>query len=70
MTKETPSSSKQSEAKARRAAALGLVFKNGWYVLPSRGAVVANQLIDEIQEELDRDDARAAGARKRDNFPV
>jgi hypothetical protein len=39
----------------------GLLYKDGWYVLPSRGVVVTNELIDKIQEELDQDDARAAG---------
>ena len=39
----------------------GLIYEDGWYVLPSRGAVVTNELIDEIQEELDREDARIAG---------
>jgi len=37
------------------------VMKNGWYVLPSRGGVVTNEMIDKIQEELDQEDARAAG---------
>ena len=37
-----------------------LLYRNGWYVLPSRGGVVTNELIDKIQEELDRDDARIA----------
>lgn len=37
------------------------VMKNGWYVLPSRGGVVTNEMIDKIQEELDLEDARAAG---------
>jgi hypothetical protein len=43
------------------AAPHGLLYEDGWYVLPARGAVVTNELIDKIQEELDRDDARAAG---------
>jgi hypothetical protein len=37
------------------------VKKNGWYVLPSRGGVITNEMIDKIQEELDLEDARAAG---------
>jgi len=37
-----------------------LLYRNGWYVLPSRGGVVTNELIDKIQEELDREDARVA----------
>jgi hypothetical protein len=39
----------------------GLLYEDGWYVLPSRGGIVTNELIDKIQEELDRDDARASG---------
>jgi hypothetical protein len=39
----------------------GLLYEDGWYVLPSRGGIITNQLIDEIQEELDQEDARAAG---------
>jgi hypothetical protein len=38
----------------------GLLYRNGWYVLPSRGGLVTNEMIDKIQEELDREDARAA----------
>jgi hypothetical protein len=48
-------------AGASEAAPHGLLYRDGWYVLPSRGAVVTNELIDKIQEELDQDDARAAG---------
>ncbi len=48
-------------AEGREAAPDGLLYEDGWYVLPSRGAVVTNELIDKIQEELDQDDARAAG---------
>ena len=39
----------------------GFLYEDGWYVLPSRGGVVTNELIDEIQQQLDRDDARLAG---------
>ena len=39
----------------------GLLYQEGWYVLPSRGAVVTNELIDKIQEQLDREDAGIAG---------
>jgi hypothetical protein len=39
----------------------GFLYEDGWYVLPSRGGVVPNELIDKIQEQLDRDDARLAG---------
>ena len=46
------------------AAAARLLYEDGWYVLPSRGAVVTNELIDKIQEELDQDDARAAGCER------
>jgi hypothetical protein len=42
-----------------------LLYRNGWYVLPSRGGVVTNELIDKIQEELDREDARIAGGERR-----
>jgi hypothetical protein len=45
------------KAQPRRAS---LLYRNGWYVLPSRGVVVTNELIDKIQEELDREDARIA----------
>lgn len=34
------------------------VLKDGWYVLPSRGGVVTNEMIDRIQQELDEEDAR------------
>jgi hypothetical protein len=37
-----------------------LLYRNGWHVLPSRGAVVTNEMINKIQEELDREDARIA----------
>ncbi len=47
-----------------QAAPHGLLYEDGWYVLPSRGAVVTNELIDKIQEELDQDDARAAGCER------
>jgi Arc/MetJ family transcription regulator len=39
----------------------GLLYEDGWYVRPSRGGIVTNELIDRIEEELDRDDARPAG---------
>jgi hypothetical protein len=39
----------------------GLLYEDGWYVLPSRGAIVTNALIDQIQQELDEEDARTAG---------
>jgi hypothetical protein len=46
--------------KSRRLESLGLIFRNGWYVLPSRGRVVTSELIEKIQEELDREDALRA----------
>ncbi len=42
-------------------AAPSFVLKDGWYVLPSRGAVITNELIDRIQEELDLEDAGIVG---------
>jgi len=39
----------------------GLLYQDGWYVLPSRGGIVTSELIDKIQEELDHNDARLAG---------
>jgi hypothetical protein len=36
------------------------VLKDGWYVLPSRGAVVTNELVRLIQQETDEEDARVA----------
>ena len=42
----------------------GLLYEDGWYVLPSRGAIVTNELIDRIQQELDEEDARAAGCER------
>jgi ribbon-helix-helix CopG family protein len=50
-----------ASAEGGEAAPHGLLYQDGWYVLPSRGAVVTNELIDKIQEELDQDDARLAG---------
>ena len=47
------------KAQPRRAS---LLYRNGWYVLPPRGGIVTNELIDKIQEELDREDARIAGS--------
>ena len=53
-----------ADAERGEAAPHGLLYKDGWYVLPSRGGVVTNEMIDKIQEELDRDDARAAGGER------
>jgi hypothetical protein len=39
----------------------GLLYEDGWYVRPSRGGIITNELIDRIEEELDREDARPAG---------
>jgi len=50
-----------ADTEGGKAAPHGLLYKDGWYVLPPRGVLVTNELIDKIQEELDRDDARAAG---------
>ena len=50
-----------AEGSGSKGAAERLLYEDGWYVLPPRGAVVTNELIDKIQEELDQDDARAAG---------
>lgn len=38
-----------------------LLYEDGWYVRPSRGGIVTNELIDRIEEELDSDDAGSAG---------
>jgi hypothetical protein len=51
-------------ASGAAAAPHGLLYEDGWYVLPSRGGVVTNELIGKIQEQLDRDDARAAGCER------
>jgi hypothetical protein len=32
-------------------------LKDGWYVQPSRGGVVTNEMIAKIEEELDAEDA-------------
>ncbi len=46
----------------------GFLYEDGWYVRPSRGGIITNELIDRITEELDREDAcligrqRASGA--------
>ncbi len=46
------------QAKARRAASIGLVFKNGWYVLPSRGGPpVTSELVQRLLDEADLEDA-------------
>ena len=39
----------------------GLLYEDGWYVRPSRGGIITNELIDRIEEELDSEDARPAG---------
>ena len=39
----------------------GFLYEDGWYVRPSRGGIITNELIDRIEEELDREDARPAG---------
>ena len=35
----------------------GAVLKNGWYVLPSRGGIVTNQMVERLIEEADLEDA-------------
>ena len=59
MTKPPRTDDKQSrKTKAQRAASLGLVFKNGWYVLPSRGGPpVTNELVQRLLDEADLEDA-------------
>jgi hypothetical protein len=43
---------------ARRAASLGLIFKDGWYVLPSRGGPpVTTELVQRLLDEADLEDA-------------
>jgi hypothetical protein len=45
-------------AKVRRAASLGLVFKEGWYVLPSRGGPpVTTELVQRLLDDVDLEDA-------------
>ena len=39
------------------------VPKDGWYVLPSRGGVITNEMIDRIQREIDEEDQRRATGR-------
>jgi hypothetical protein len=47
-----------SEAKARRAASLGLVFEDGWYVRPSRGGPpVTTELVQRWLDDADFEDA-------------
>jgi hypothetical protein len=54
----------QDATAADTAAPHGLLYEEGWYVMPSRGGIVTNELVDKIQEELDRDDARLAGRQR------
>ena len=35
----------------------GAVLKNGWYVLPSRGGIVTNEMVARLLEEADLEDA-------------
>jgi hypothetical protein len=63
MAKSTPSSDKpvpNAEA-ARRAASLGLVFKNGWYVPSRSGPPVTSELVQHLLDEADLEDAGLAG---------
>jgi len=55
---------RDAAASGAAAAPHGLLYEDGWYVLPSRGGVVTNELIEKIQEELDREDARVAGCER------
>jgi hypothetical protein len=53
-TKKHPSAA----AKARRAKALGLVYKDGWYILPSCGGPpITNELVQRLLYEADLEDA-------------
>ena len=45
------------------AAGFPYVLKDGWYVLPSRGGVITNEMIDRIQREIDEEDQRRATGR-------
>lgn len=35
----------------------GTVLQNGWYVFPSRGGIVTNEMVDRLLEEADLEDA-------------
>ena len=35
----------------------GLVLKDGWYVLPSRGGIVTSEMVERLIEEADLEDA-------------
>jgi hypothetical protein len=59
MTKSTRKNNDRAP-KARQAASRAPILKNGFYVLPSCGAVVTNELVAKIQQELDEEDARRA----------
>ncbi|HJZ44068.1 MAG TPA: hypothetical protein VJ233_10130, partial [Hyphomicrobiaceae bacterium] len=48
---------------AEEAAGFPYVPKDGWYVLPSRGGVITNEMIDRIQREIDEEDQRRATGR-------
>ena len=39
----------------------GFLYEDGWYVRPSRGGIITNELIERIEEELDREDACPVG---------
>ncbi len=36
----------------------GMVLEDGWYVLPRRGMIVTKELVDQLIEEADLEDAR------------
>jgi hypothetical protein len=42
----------------------GLLYEDGWYVRPSRGGIITNELTERIEDELDREDARPAGRKR------
>ena len=59
MVEPPPANNKLTlRAKARRAASLGLIFKNGWSVLPSRGGPpVTTELVLRLLDNADFEDA-------------
>ena len=58
MAKPTQANKQLQPAKARRAASLGLIYKNGWYVRPSRGGPpITSELVQRLLEEADLEDA-------------
>jgi hypothetical protein len=39
----------------------GFLYEDGWYVRPSRGGIITNELIERIEDKLDREDASPPG---------